>query len=67
MFKKLKVDAEQRRIWAVDGGLNGNGAGHLLSRTWLATCVYRFGRYANEIEIKLFFESPVHPRSTIST
>ncbi|MDY6927783.1 MAG: serine acetyltransferase [Pseudomonadota bacterium] len=52
MFKKLKVDAEHRRIWAVDGGLNGSGAGHLLSRTWLATCVYRFGRYANEIDIK---------------
>ena len=52
MFKNLKADAKQRRIWASEDQYHRSASASFLSRTWLATCVYRFGRYANEIEFK---------------
>lgn len=49
MFENLKADARQR-LSTTDQ--NDEGVSRLLSfvsRTWLATCVYRFGRFAGDV------------------
>jgi serine O-acetyltransferase len=50
MFSNLNRDLKQR-LETVSGPLGKESlVANILSRTWLATCVYRFGRYANEVE-----------------
>lgn len=52
MFENLKADANHRRNWADQRGAKSENSASFFSRTWLATCVYRFGRYANEVQFK---------------
>lgn len=52
MFSNLKADLKQRR--KATGAAKGISflLSNLMSRSWLATCVYRFGRFAGDIQFK---------------